>query len=72
MAVKKSITAKEFDRKFDDGEDVSGYLDWTSARRPGREFERVTLELPACTLMRLDVTRQALIKIWIAERLEIG
>ncbi|MBV1725451.1 MAG: BrnA antitoxin family protein [Hoeflea sp.] len=71
------MTAEEFDRKFDDGEDVSEYLDWSSARRPGQELQRVTFELPAWTLMRLDkearrlgVTRQALTKIWIAERLE--
>ncbi|MDP2733636.1 MAG: ribbon-helix-helix protein, CopG family [Hoeflea sp.] len=75
MTAKKTITAEEFDRRFDDGE--SEYPDWSSARRPGQELERVTIELPAWTLMRLDkeaqrlgVTRQALIKIWIAERLE--
>ena len=77
MTARKTITAEEFDRRFDNGEDVSDYLDWSSARRPGQEFKRVTVELPAWTLMRLDtearrlgVTRQALIKIWIAERLE--
>lgn len=77
MTAKKTITAEEFDRRFDDGEDVGEYLDWSSARRPGQELERVTIELPVWTLMRLDkeaqrlgVTRQALIKIWIAERLE--
>lgn len=73
----KAITAEEFDRRFDDGKDVSEYLDWSSVRRPGQELKRVTIDLPGWTLMRLDkeaqrlgVTRHALIKIWIAERLE--
>lgn len=77
MTARKTITAEEFDRRFDDGEDMSEFVDWSSARRPGQELKRVTIESPAWNLMRLDneaqrlgVTRQALIKIWIAERLE--
>ena len=54
MTTGKAITAEEFDRKFDDGEAMSEYLDWSSVRRPGQEVERVTIELPALTLMRLD------------------
>jgi len=28
---------KEFDQKFDAGEDISEQIDWTSARRPNME-----------------------------------
>jgi hypothetical protein len=73
----KSITAEEFDRRFDDGEDVSAYLDWSSARRPGREVKRVNVDFPDWMVRSLDaqaqkrgVTRQALIKMWLADRLE--
>ena len=31
------ISTEEFDRRFDAGEDVSDYIDWSKARRPGWE-----------------------------------
>lgn len=72
-----TITAEEFDRRFDDGEDVSEYLDWSIAHQPNRAPKRVNVDFPAWVVSGLDkeasrlgVTRQALIKIWIAERLE--
>lgn len=74
---RQSITAEEFDRRFDDGEDVDAYVDWTNARRPGTEPKRVNVDFPTWMVERLDrnaqrlgVTRQALIKMWIADRLE--
>lgn len=77
MTAKKTITAEEFDRKFDNGESVIEHLDLTSLRRPGQEAKRVNVDFPAWIVsgldkeaQRLGVTRQALIKIWIAERLE--
>jgi hypothetical protein len=77
MKAREPITAEEFDRKFDDGEDVTAYLDLSSARRPNLEMRRVNVDFPAWVVHRLDreaqrlgVTRQALIKMWIAERLE--
>ncbi len=73
----KMISAEEFDKKFDDGEDISEYLDWSRARRPGLEAKRVNVDFPAWMVRRLDqhaqkrgVTRQALIKMWLADRLE--
>ena len=73
----KKITAKAFDAKVDAGEDISGFVDWSRARRPGREVRRVNVDFPAWVVEALDreagrlgVTRQALIKMWIAERLE--
>jgi hypothetical protein len=72
----KMISAAEFDRRFDEGEDISEYVDWSSARRPGLESKRVNVDFPAWVVngldreaKRLGVTRQSLIKMWIAERL---
>ena len=72
----KSITAEEFDRRFDDGEEVGEFVDWSTARRPGLELKRVNVDFPAWVVTGLDrearrlgVTRQSLIKMWIAERL---
>ena len=73
----KKISAKAFDAKFDAGEDISGFVDWSRARRPGREVHRVNVDFPSWVVEALDreagrlgVTRQALIKMWIADRLE--
>ena len=72
----KVMKAENFDKAFDDGEDVSGYIDWENARRPGLEPRRVNVDFPSWIVEALDkhadrlgVTRQALIKLWIAERL---
>ncbi len=73
----KTIDIDEFDRKFDAGEDVSDYIDWSSTRRPPWETKRVNVDMPAHMIAKLDaqakhrgVTRQALIKMWLADRLE--
>jgi hypothetical protein len=73
----KTITADEFDRRFDDGEDISEYVDWSTARRPGLEVKRVNVDFPEWVVAGLDrearrlgVTRQSLIKMWIAEKLQ--
>jgi len=72
----KTITAEEFDRRFDDGEAIGEFVDWSTARRPGLELKRVNVDFPAWVVTGLDrearrlgVTRQSLIKMWIAERL---
>ena len=79
MAAVKTISADEFDRRFDDGEDMSDFLDWSRARRPGLESKRVNLDMPQHMVAKLDsharkrgVTRQALIKMWLADRLEVA
>ena len=76
MKVVERITAEEFDAKFDNGEDISAYVDWSKARRPNQEPRRVNVDFPAWVVEGLDkearhlgVTRQSLIKMWIAERL---
>jgi hypothetical protein len=71
------VKANKFDREFDDGQDVSRYLDITKARRPGLEPRRVNVDFPGWMIdsldreaARLGVPRQSLVKVWIAERLE--
>lgn len=73
------MKAREFDRRFDRGEDVTSALDLDQARRPGTEQRRVNVDFPAWMVdsldreaRRLGVTRQSIIKVWIAERLEHG
>ena len=71
------MKARDFDEKFDAGEDVSGEVDWGKPRRPNLKPKRVNVDFPAWVVEALDrearrlgVTRQALVKLWIAERLE--
>ncbi|MFA5890721.1 MAG: CopG family transcriptional regulator [Actinomycetota bacterium] len=71
------MKAKNLDRKFDKGEDVTADLDLSKARRPGEEQRRVNVDFPSWMIESLDreakrlgVTRQSVIKVWIAERLE--
>lgn len=72
-----TITAEEFDRRFDDGEDISAYLNWDNVRRPGLEPRRVNVDLPSWMISELDkqasligVTRQSIIKVWLSERIK--
>jgi hypothetical protein len=71
------MKAREFDKRFDEGEDVSAYLDMAKARRPGQEQKRVNVDFPLWMVRLLDkeakrlgVPRQSIIKVWVAERLE--
>jgi hypothetical protein len=77
MSGKKSASAEELDRMFDAGENMADYLDWSKAGRPRLEAKRVNVDFPQWMLDRLDreakrrgVTRQALIKMWLADRLD--
>jgi hypothetical protein len=74
---KDTITAKELDRRFNAGEDISEYLDWSKASRPGLEQRRVNVDLPNWMIHSLDreakrvgVTRQSIVKVWLAERIK--
>ena len=71
------MKARELDRKFDRGEDLTAHLDFSKARRPGEEPRRVNVDFPTWMIdsldreaTRLGVTRQSIIKVWIADRLE--
>jgi hypothetical protein len=75
--TKKKITTAEFDRRFDAGEDISEFLDWSKATRPGLQKNRVNVDMPQWMIGGLDrvadrhgIARQALIKTWLAERLK--
>ncbi len=71
------MKAKDLDKIFDEGKDISKYLDFSKARRPELEQKRVNVDFPVWMIHSLDkeakrlgVPRQSIIKIWIAERLE--
>jgi len=71
------MKAKKFDSDFDNDKDVTGALDLSKARRPLREHKRVNVDFPTWMIESLDkeasrlgVTRQSIIKVWLAERLE--
>jgi len=77
MNAKKTASAEDLDRMFDAGEDMTDYFDWSSARKPGLELKRVNVDFPQWMIARLDreakrrgVTRQALIKMWLSDRLD--
>ena len=71
------MKAEEFDKKFDQGEDISQYLDISKARRPVQEQKRVNVDFPLWMIhlldreaKRLGVPRQSIIKLWVSERLK--
>lgn len=71
------MKARDFDEKFDRGEDVTSELDLSKARRKNQEPRRINVDFPAWMIESLDreakrlgVTRQSIIKVWIAEMLE--
>lgn len=73
----KNITVEEFDRRFDNGEDVSDFLDLANATRPGLAPQQVAIDFPAWMVHSVDkeaakigIDRQSLIKVWIADKLK--
>jgi hypothetical protein len=71
------MKASEFDKKFDAGESVLDQLDVAQARRPGEETKRINVDFPVWMVASLDreahrlgVTRQSIIKMWLAEHLQ--
>jgi hypothetical protein len=71
------MKAKKFDKSFDDGRDISKYLNMSKARRPGQEQKRVNVDFPLWMIhlldkeaKRLGVPRQSIIKVWVSERME--
>ena len=66
-------------KKFDDGENGLADLDTALAHRPEKESKRINVDFPVWMVASLDreaqrlgVTRQSIIKIWLAERLQQG
>jgi hypothetical protein len=71
------MKASDFDRRFDAGEDITKYLEFSGARRPGQAVKRVNVDFPEWMVRSLDrearrlgVPRQSIIKVWVAQRLE--
>jgi hypothetical protein len=70
------MKAKIFDRKFDAADKIVNYLDLSKARRTGTDPKRVNVDFPGWMVDSLDrearrmgVTRQSLIKLWLADKL---
>ncbi len=69
---KKVISAKEFDEKFSRGEDIGAYLDMRNAvvvKRVNVDFPSWMIQLLDKEALKLNVSRQAVIKMWIHDRL---
>ncbi len=79
----KKITAEEFDQKFERGEDISEHLDFSRSvklkdfNKLKTNTKKVNVDFPEWVINALDqeakkigVTRQSIIKVWIAERLK--
>jgi len=71
------MKTKKFEQQFDDGVDISASLDLTKAKRVLQAQKRVNVDFPTWMVDSLDreasklgVTRQSVIKVWLAERLE--
>ena len=71
------MKAKDFEQQFDEGVDITASLDLTKAKRVLQEQRRVNVDFPTWMIESLDreasklgVTRQSIIKVWLAERLE--
>ena len=71
------MKARDFDEAFENGEDIMEYLDLANARRPNQDIKRVNVDFPLWMVdsldreaKRLGVTRQSVIKVWLAQRLE--
>lgn len=51
-----TMSTEEFDRRFDDGEDITGFLDASSKRHPNQEraAKRISMDVPDEMVKRLD------------------
>ena len=73
------MKTSEFDKKFDEGkEDILEFLDISAAKRLNKEQKRVNVDFPVWMINSLDreasrigVTRQSIIKLWLAEKIEV-
>ena len=71
------MKAKKFEQQFDDGVDITATLDLSKAKRVQQAQKRVNVDFPTWMIdslnreaSKLGVTRQSVIKVWLAERLE--
>lgn len=73
------MKAKKFDQAFDEGADVTPALDLSKAKRVQNAPKRVNVDFPVWMVESLDreasklgVTRQSVIKVWLAERMAMN
>ncbi|MBX2847467.1 MAG: hypothetical protein KTR16_04050 [Acidiferrobacterales bacterium] len=74
------MKTSELEKKFDDGEeDILSSLDISAAKRLNKEQKRVNVDIPIWMIDSLDkeasrigVTRQSIIKLWLAEKIEVA
>ena len=71
------MKAKNFEEKFESGDEILQHLDLSKAKRPMQKQKRINVDIPEWMVDSLDreagrvgVTRQSIIKVWLAERLE--
>ncbi|NOU41950.1 MAG: CopG family transcriptional regulator [Methylotenera sp.] len=71
------MKAKNFEKQFDEDVDITSSLDISKAKRVLQAQKRVNVDFPTWMIESLDreagklgVTRQSVIKVWLAERLE--
>lgn len=80
MKEKRKIakSTEEFDRRFDNGEDIHDLVDMSKAKkiRPGKKV-RITLDVAEDLVKDIDrvrerigVDRGALIKVWLHEKVQ--
>jgi hypothetical protein len=75
----RGLSAAELDAMHDAGIDLSAHMDLAKATRPGRAVQRVNVDFPVDLLREIDqearrlgVTRQAFIKVRLADSLTRG
>lgn len=79
--MQKKITVEKFDQLFDDGHDISEYIDWDSATQPRKNdiciSKRINVDMPLWMVQKLDheakrlnIPRQSVIKTWLADRMK--
>ena len=71
------MKAEELDALFDSGEDISEHLYMSTLTKNATQTKKVNVDFPEWVINSLDreakkigVTRQSIIKVWIAERLK--
>lgn len=71
------MKAKDFEKEFDENQNITDSLDSSKAKRVLQAQKRVNVDFPIWMIESLDreagklgVTRQSIIKVRLAERLE--
>lgn len=74
----KRMKTEDFDKAFDEGSDkIDEAIDWSTAKKPDLTIRKVNIDMPVWMIEKLDeeakrigITRQALTKTWLADRLD--